>query len=105
MVVAATDDVAPRIGEPPHHVEVTAGGGPVHGVALVATLTRVRIESARQQQIDDGELPLLRRGVEQGRVRVEQVAQRKGVSHARELEGAAFDRRRLHLSDLVGHLG
>ena len=48
VVVAFADDVATGVSEQSYDVEVTGGGGPVHRVGIVALLTHVRVESARE---------------------------------------------------------
>ena len=58
MIVALTDDVGARVGEPPHHVHMTLGGGPVDRARVVPGLARVDVEPALEQQLDGREPPV-----------------------------------------------
>ena len=51
VVVTLADDVAARVREPPHDVQVTARRGPMHRVGVVSLLARVHVQAALQQQV------------------------------------------------------
>ena len=65
VVVAVTDDVAAGVGEAPHDVDVAGSRSPVDGVRVVAFFAGVHVKSPPQQQIHCGEVPLVRRDVQQ----------------------------------------
>ena len=93
VVVAVTDDVAAGVGEAPHDVDVAGGRGPVDGVGVVAFLAGVHVKAAPQQQIDRGEVPLVRRDVQQ-RPRVRRLSRVQlvgmGVEQRTEPVGVAL---------------
>src|ERR1700693_1966588 len=57
VVVTATDDVTARISQPPHDIEVTGRGRPVHRIGVVALLPCVHVQAAFQQQVHCRHVP------------------------------------------------
>jgi hypothetical protein len=107
VIVTVPDDIAARIGQPLHDVQVTGGRRPMHSVCIVALLARVHVQAALEQQVHHAEVAVVSGDVQQRpcvrlvtrlelvRVRVQQSRQRADVAIARGFEQLAVHRQRI----------
>src|SRR5690349_3687458 len=64
MIVAMSDDVTSRVGQPANDVEMPRRRGPVHRVSVVALFARVDVRAVLDQFVDRAELAVPRCNVE-----------------------------------------
>jgi hypothetical protein len=65
VIVAVSDHIATGIRQPTHDVRVTGRGGPMHCRCVVTLFEGVGVEPALEQQIDDCELTMPGRMMQQ----------------------------------------